>query len=67
MIRTLRLHLWLGLLLATGSVAAQVQSPAVHELQAFGRALFFDVDLSRNQTQACATCHDPAHAFIDVR
>jgi cytochrome c peroxidase len=33
----------------------------------FGRALFFDPNLSLNRTQSCATCHDPAHAFIDSR
>lgn len=33
----------------------------------FGRALFFDPNLSLNRTQSCATCHDPAHAFVDSR
>tara|TARA_R110000824_G_scaffold336_11_gene2394 strand:+ start:42898 stop:44007 length:1110 start_codon:yes stop_codon:yes gene_type:complete len=32
-----------------------------------GTALFFDVNLSRDRTQSCATCHDPARAFIDWR
>jgi cytochrome c peroxidase len=32
-----------------------------------GRALFFDTNLSKNRTQACATCHDPDHAFTDAR
>lgn len=32
-----------------------------------GEALFFDVDLSRQRTQSCATCHDPAHGFADPR
>lgn len=36
-------------------------------LEDLGRALFFDVTLSRDKTQACATCHDPAQAFIDWR
>ena len=35
--------------------------------EAFGRALFFDVDLSRNRTQACATCHNPETGFADPR
>ncbi|WP_134076957.1 cytochrome c peroxidase [Rhodovulum visakhapatnamense] len=35
--------------------------------EAFGEALFFDVNLSKTRSQACATCHDPAHAFIDPR
>ncbi len=33
----------------------------------FGRALFFDPNLSLNRTQSCATCHDPSRAFIDSR
>lgn len=32
-----------------------------------GQALFFDVNLSQHRTQSCATCHDPALAFIDWR
>ena len=28
-----------------------------------GRELFFDESLSASGTQACATCHDPAHAY----
>lgn len=36
-------------------------------LMDLGRALFFDVNLSQDRTQSCATCHDPAQAFIDWR
>ena len=36
-------------------------------IEALGEALFFDVNLSWNRTQSCATCHDPAHGFVDVR
>lgn len=32
-----------------------------------GTALFFDVTLSREKTQSCASCHDPAQAFMDWR
>lgn len=32
-----------------------------------GRHLFHDVRLSLNQTQACASCHQPARAFTDGR
>ena len=35
--------------------------------EALGEALFFDVNLSTNRTQSCASCHDPDHAFVDVR
>jgi cytochrome c peroxidase len=36
-------------------------------LEDLGRALFFDVNLSQQRTQSCATCHDPARAFTDWR
>lgn len=32
-----------------------------------GRKLYFDTRLSTDGTVACATCHDPAHAFADPR
>ena len=32
-------------------------------LAALGRALFFDARLSASGRQACASCHDPGHAF----
>nr|WP_228286283.1 cytochrome c peroxidase [Arcobacter vandammei] len=32
-----------------------------------GRTLFFDVNLSKNRTQSCATCHNPQAGFIDDR
>lgn len=32
-----------------------------------GEALFFDVNLSKNRTQSCATCHAPDAAFTDPR
>ncbi|MDT8398317.1 MAG: cytochrome c peroxidase [Pseudomonadales bacterium] len=37
------------------------------KLEDLGRALFFDVNLSRDRTQSCGTCHDPAVAFVDWR
>jgi cytochrome c peroxidase len=37
------------------------------ELADLGRALFFDVNLSANRNQSCASCHDPARAFSDSR
>lgn len=33
------------------------------QLSALGRALFFDPALSASGQMACATCHDPNHAF----
>ena len=32
-----------------------------------GERLFFDVNLSKNRTQSCATCHNPAAGFVDDR
>lgn len=32
-----------------------------------GKTLFFDVNLSKNRTQSCATCHNPEAGFIDNR
>lgn len=32
-----------------------------------GRRLFYDTQLSANQTQSCASCHQQAHAFSDPR
>lgn len=32
-----------------------------------GQALFFDKNLSKNRTQACATCHNPQKGFTDDR
>jgi cytochrome c peroxidase len=37
------------------------------EAQELGRLLFFDPVLSGPMTRACASCHDPAHAFTDGR
>lgn len=34
-------------------------------LETLGEHLFFDVNLSANRTQSCASCHDPAYAFSD--
>lgn len=42
-------------------------NPLTAEKVALGQELFFDVRLSRDQSLACATCHDPAHGFTDAR
>lgn len=49
------------------SSSATPSQPAFNSLEALGEALFFDVNLSLNRTQSCATCHDPETAFIDSR
>jgi len=57
---------------STASKISVVQSetqtePLFTTREALGEALFSDVNLSLNRTQACATCHDPERAFIDTR
>lgn len=44
---------------------AGIDPPASAE--ELGNALFFDVNLSKNRTQACAGCHSPNLAFTDPR
>ncbi len=55
---------FLALGAAAGVSAAAADEPALATL---GRALFFDVNLSLHRNQSCATCHDPAHGFVDTR
>ena len=35
--------------------------------EGLGQVLFFDVNLSKNRTQSCSTCHEPETAFVDDR
>lgn len=37
-----------------------------NQMATLGRVLFYDKQLSVNNTVACATCHQQAHAFSDV-
>jgi cytochrome c peroxidase len=39
------------------------KTPTAEALTAIGRELFFDRGLSASGALACASCHDPAHAF----
>ena len=43
------------------------QPVGIDHLEALGRLLYFDPNLSRNRTQSCATCHDPGAGFTDPR
>ena len=36
-------------------------------LEALGKALYFDTNLSENRNQSCATCHNPKTGFADAR
>ena len=56
----------LALALMAQGAAAEEAAP-YPDLASWGEALFFDVTLSQNRTQACATCHDPATGFADPR
>lgn len=55
--------------LLTAAFLAATAGPvfATDTLEALGEALFFDVNLSKNRTQSCATCHDPEVGFVDPR
>lgn len=59
---TLSICCGLSLLVGCGA-----EDPVFESQAALGEALFNDTRLSVNGTQACATCHDPEHAFVDVR
>jgi cytochrome c peroxidase len=48
---------------AAGGLSRAEVRREVAGLTALGRALFFDPRLSASGRQACASCHDPAHAF----
>ena len=63
------LFLILFFILTTFPVLAADEPASVYQtkLADLGRAIFFDVSLSRDRTQGCGTCHDPAQAFIDWR
>jgi cytochrome c peroxidase len=61
----------LGLAAALGPAALRAagaeEMPAYPTRAELGAALFADVNLSRNRTQACATCHSPDLGFVDPR
>lgn len=64
----LRMYKYLLILLALIGVAtARADAPAVPDAATLGRMLYFDVNLSLNRTQACATCHAPETGFVDQR
>ena len=53
--------LLMSLLFSSGQLIAEVTQATL------GQQLYFDTNLSKDKTQSCATCHNPAHAFIDDR
>ena len=56
-----------ALVLSLSFVAAPARATDYATAAELGKALFFDPNLSKNRTQACATCHNPANAFTDPR
>jgi cytochrome c peroxidase len=63
------LGLWVGLQALEAGAAPSFygtsfeRRPSADELTRLGRALFFDQRLSASGRMACASCHDPAHAW----
>ncbi|MFN0060908.1 MAG: MbnH family di-heme enzyme [Myxococcaceae bacterium] len=47
--------------------AFPTENPPTVEKRELGRRLFYDVRLSGNQTQSCASCHQQERAFTDGR
>ncbi|HYG87210.1 MAG TPA: cytochrome c peroxidase [Azospirillum sp.] len=56
-----------GMLFAAVSGAAVGRAEDLPTKAELGKALFFDVNLSINRTQSCASCHNPDHGFADPR
>lgn len=49
------------------SNATEQQSKNEQAKAFLGGALFFDMNLSRNRTMSCATCHNPNTGYADLR
>ena len=60
---------FIGMFLSACSMppSSEPEQTEAMQLSELGRLLYFDVNLSKNRTQSCATCHDPAKGFIDAR
>jgi cytochrome c peroxidase len=52
-------------LATTAPAGAPVPANDAAPIVTLGRLLFFDAGLSEPPGQACATCHEPGHAFTD--
>ena len=52
-----------SVLLAAGLMAGGTARAELSPVEELGKSIFFDQDLSMNQNQACAACHDPAWGF----
>lgn len=58
---------YLVALFCASSSFANASNDYAASLIALGKTLFFSKALSANRDIACATCHDPAHAYSDGR
>jgi cytochrome c peroxidase len=65
-IRSFQVLAAVSVLAIGNSIPAADTAPGA-ALAELGRLLFFDTNLSRNRTQSCSSCHDPAKAFVDSR
>ncbi len=60
--------LCVGLSPAAADEAKKAQkNAAIPSIEALGKSLYFDVNLSKNRTQACSGCHAPEAGFVDPR
>ncbi|WP_336605356.1 cytochrome-c peroxidase [Aliamphritea ceti] len=55
------------MILMTATSLAHAAEPVFTTKAELGKALFFDVNLSVNRNQSCATCHNPSTGFADPR
>ena len=55
------------IIISTALLTTSVSVCAFEKIEDLGRALYFDVNLSKNRTQSCATCHAPESGFADSR
>lgn len=55
------------IIFSTFLLTTSVSVSAFEKIEDLGRALYFDVNLSKNRTQSCATCHAPESGFADPR
>lgn len=56
-----------ALIVSVSCVFGSAHGQSLDTRESLGEALFFDTNLSKNRTQACATCHAPDAGFSDPR
>jgi cytochrome c peroxidase len=57
---------FLGVLLLTLALVQSTKAlgvPPLTPIEQLGKSLFFDINLSKNGNQSCATCHDPVVGY----